>query len=69
MGKRRHFTDFTAASCWLCDQERGLLCHVHDPQLRKHLAAKDGYIGGEDADQPVEVNWTLPREPLEGTPS
>lgn len=24
----------TAESCWLCDRERGELCHVHDPVER-----------------------------------
>jgi hypothetical protein len=23
----------TAANCWLCDRERGELCHVHDPEF------------------------------------
>jgi len=25
----------TADSCWLCDRERGELCHVHDPVMRE----------------------------------
>jgi hypothetical protein len=57
MGKRRHYTDDTAPNCWLCDQERGLLCHVHDPAMRKHLAVKDGYLD-DDEPRPDAFAWT-----------
>lgn len=25
----------TAGSCWLCDRDRGELCHVHEPREAK----------------------------------
>jgi hypothetical protein len=61
MGKRRHYTNDTAASCWLCDHERGELCHVHDPVMRSFLAVKDGLVGGH-GDEPISGAWIVPVE-------
>jgi hypothetical protein len=52
-----HYSDFTAASCWLCDRETSELCHVHDPCERRHLAVKDGFVSV--LEEPCEVGWTM----------
>ena len=38
----------TSETCWLCDRERGELCHVHEQH-------------GDERDDP-EVVWTAPVE-------
>ena len=42
-----HLTTDTSATCWLCDRDRGELCHVHE-RLEQD----------EERDQP-EVVWTV----------
>ena len=59
MGERRHYTEDTAESCWLCSPEER--CHVHDPRERKRLA-----VWGEDAfyeggEGPERLAWSVER--------
>jgi hypothetical protein len=61
MGKRRHYTDDTAATCWLCSPDRSELCHVHDPAMRSFLPVKDGLVGGH-GDEPINGAWIVPVE-------
>lgn len=42
----------TAPACWLCDRERGDLCHVHDPNFQ----------GGEEDHDPPPVVASLTTE-------
>jgi hypothetical protein len=51
-----HYTDFTAASCWLCDHDGGELCHVHDPREHRYLAVRDGFVSAPE--EPCEIGWT-----------
>jgi hypothetical protein len=53
MGKRRHDTDDTATSCWLCDREHGEICHVHDPaeRARRERCENDALL---------DAAWVLP---------
>jgi hypothetical protein len=37
----------TSETCWLCDRERGQLCHVHEP-----------LVEDDDSDTP-EVAWAV----------
>ncbi len=53
---RVHYTDLTRASCWLCDRERGELCHVHDPRMRRYLPDADA----QEDDAPVRMAWARP---------
>jgi hypothetical protein len=57
---RIRYTDLTAPTCWLCDRDRGELCHIHDPKMRKYLVVKDGWI--EVDEEKVEVAWSRPAE-------
>jgi hypothetical protein len=57
MGNPRHYTDDTALTCWLCNQEMGELCHVHDPALRRHLPDENGVAHGDD--EQIE-GWIIP---------
>jgi hypothetical protein len=40
-------TSATSETCWLCDRERGELCHVHEP-----------LVEDDDSDSP-EIAWAV----------
>lgn len=46
----RQLASDTSEACWLCDRERGDLCHVHEP------------VSKTEESEPPELSWALPME-------